>query len=64
MTAALEMRVSPRKQAEAGQPNIELEERIRSRAYQLYEQRGRGDGHDLEDWFEAEAELTVKSVAA
>jgi DUF2934 family protein len=23
-------------------------------AYGLYEQRGRKDGHDLEDWFEAE----------
>lgn len=34
------------------------EERIRERAYELYEARGRGDGHDLEDWLEAEAEIT------
>ena len=26
-------------------------------AYQLYEQRGRVDGHDREDWFEAENRL-------
>ena len=24
-------------------------------AYELYEQRGREDGHDLEDWLKAEA---------
>ena len=36
----------------------ELEERIRVRAYQLYEQRGKRDDHALDDWFQAEAELT------
>lgn len=30
---------------------------IASRAYELYEARGREDGRDLEDWFRAEAEL-------
>lgn len=34
-----------------------LEERIRVRAYELYEQRGRRDGHALDDWLQAEAEL-------
>ena len=33
---------------------------IRERAYQLYEQRGRADGHALEDWLTAEAELQSK----
>ena len=33
------------------------EELIRDRAYQLYERRGREDGHDLEDWLEAETEI-------
>lgn len=43
----------------------ELERRIRVRAYELYEQRGRGDGHALDDWLEAEAELTEqKSLRA
>ncbi|MGO8796773.1 MAG: DUF2934 domain-containing protein [Candidatus Sulfotelmatobacter sp.] len=32
-------------------------EHIRQRAYQLYEQRGRTDGFDLDDWFRAEAEV-------
>ena len=44
-----------------------LEEEIRHRAYQLYEERGREDGHDLDDWLSAEAEITgtrVKVIAA
>lgn len=44
-----------------------LEGRIRLRAYQLYEQRGRRDGHALDDWLEAEAELSgceVRRAAA
>jgi hypothetical protein len=35
-----------------------LEERIRVRAYELYEKRGKRDGHALLDWLQAEAELT------
>jgi len=34
-----------------------LEDRIRARAYQLYEERGRLEGHALEDWLKAETEL-------
>ena len=30
---------------------------IARRAYELYEQRGRGHGHDYEDWLLAEREL-------
>lgn len=37
------------------------EEQIRDRAYELYEARGRGDGHDMEDWLEAEAEITGRT---
>ena len=33
------------------------EEKIRVRAYELYEQRGRIDGHALDDWLQAEAEI-------
>ncbi len=33
-------------------------EQIRLRAYELYIGRGRTDGQDLEDWFQAEKELT------
>jgi hypothetical protein len=38
----------------------EKEERIRLRAYELYEKRGRRDGHALDDWLQAEAELTER----
>ena len=40
------------------------EEQIRRRAYELYEARGRGNGHDLDDWFEAEAEITGRTERA
>ena len=40
------------------------EEQIRRRAYELYEARGRGDGHDMEDWLEAEAEITRRTERA
>jgi Protein of unknown function (DUF2934) len=30
---------------------------IRVRAYELFEQRGREPGHDLDDWLQAEAEI-------
>jgi len=36
---------------------IELLDRVRRRAYELYEQGGKVDGHDLEHWLQAEAEL-------
>lgn len=32
-------------------------ERIAHRAYELYEQRGRRDGSDAEDWLQAEREV-------
>jgi len=39
------------------QAAVDLQEQIRRRAYELYEQRGREDGHECEDWLQAEAEL-------
>jgi hypothetical protein len=36
----------------------DLREQIRRRAHQLYEQRGRDEGHELHDWLQAESELT------
>jgi Protein of unknown function (DUF2934) len=42
----------------------ELQDQIRARAYQLYEQRERDDGHDLDDWLQAEAELSQVQKAA
>jgi hypothetical protein len=37
--------------------SLKLHAQIRQRAYELYGQRGREHGHDLDDWLEAEAEL-------
>jgi hypothetical protein len=34
-----------------------IQERIRLRAYQLYEARGAAPGHEVEDWTAAEKEL-------
>jgi uncharacterized protein len=33
------------------------QEQVRCRAYEIYEQRGREDGHDLEDWLQAESNI-------
>jgi len=36
---------------------IPIEQQIQQRAYELYEQRGRIEGHDLDDWLQAEYEI-------
>ena len=41
---------------------LQLEYQVRQRAYELYEARGREDGHELEDWLRAEEELTGKRI--
>jgi hypothetical protein len=33
------------------------EEVVRLRAYEIYEQRGRRDGHDLDDWLQAQSQV-------
>jgi hypothetical protein len=37
------------------------EEAIAKRAYELYLQRGSVSGHELDDWLEAEAELSSEA---
>lgn len=37
--------------------SAEDQTRVAEIAYALYEQRGRTDGHDLEDWFNAERKI-------
>ena len=37
-------------------------ERIRRRAYEIYEQRGRQDGLEVEDWLRAEQEVSSERV--
>lgn len=39
-----------------------VEERIRVRAYELFESRGRQHGADESDWFTAEAEVRTRTA--
>jgi Protein of unknown function (DUF2934) len=49
------------KSANAGTPNFQhpadIQDRIRRRAFDLFQQRGGHHGFDVEDWFKAEAEI-------
>jgi hypothetical protein len=45
----------------------EVENEIRCRAFEIYEERGQEDGHDLDDWLRAEDEIIrnkARSIAA
>lgn len=44
--------------------STQLEEEIRRRAFQHYQARGCTGGHELDDWLQAEAEITHKRKAA
>jgi hypothetical protein len=58
------MNVNPTKKSPAtvtSEPQ-ELEHEIRLRAQELYEARGRVDGHEVNDWLRAEEEITSKKV--
>jgi uncharacterized protein HemX len=48
--------------AETRHLSADVEERVRERAYALYEQRGSVDGYDLEDWLRAEADVLVEAA--
>jgi hypothetical protein len=37
---------------------------VQTRAYQLYQLRGRVDGHAEQDWFQAETDLRARSKQA
>ena len=56
-----------RTRTEVTKSTPDLQEQIRRRAYGLYERRGRDEGHELDDWLQAESEVTqqkAKTVAA
>jgi hypothetical protein len=36
----------------------DVKEQIRLRAFELFKQRGKQEGYDLEDWLQAEEEIT------
>jgi hypothetical protein len=54
----------PAAQAQERSGGPSREELIRRRAFDLYERHGRVDGHALDDWLEAEAEVTHLVVDA
>ena len=39
---------------------LELDNQIRLRAYELYEARGKKHGHELDDWLRAKEEIRQK----
>jgi hypothetical protein len=41
----------------AGYTHVELQARVRLRAYEIYQERDRVDGYALDDWAQAEAEI-------
>jgi hypothetical protein len=41
----------------------EIQDQIRRRAYELYEQRGSNDGQEVSDWLQAESEVAQKKAA-
>ncbi len=41
-----------------------LERKVRLRARQLYEERGRVEGREVEDWVKAESEILQSSILA
>jgi len=48
--------------ARIAEPEVDTHEEISRRAYELYVERGRENGHDLEDWLQAETEVTAKKT--
>jgi hypothetical protein len=55
---------TPIKSAIQTEPAADSLERIRSRAYELFEQRGKHEGHEVEDWLQAEAEVNRERTKA
>jgi len=41
-----------------------VERKVRSRAQQIYENRGQAEGQELQDWYQAETEVLGNSILA
>ncbi len=50
-------RIEPERPNRLSHIPINQQEQIRLRAFEIYQQRGGGDGHELEDWLQAESEV-------
>lgn len=60
ITPAQQAPVTAAMAAPAGPPEPRVDA-IRQAAYVLYEARGGADGHELEDWLKAEAEVDAQA---
>ena len=58
----MSMDVTKKPPATATSEPQEHEQQIRLRAHELYEERGRDDGHELDDWLRAEEEIAAKKI--
>ena len=47
---------------QVGSDNGDVQQRIAVRAYELYRERGCCDGHDLDDWLEAERAILISET--
>ena len=59
-TAPAPKAATPKKEAATATVNtraVDIQEEIRTRAYHIYEQRGREHGYDFDDWLLAESEV-------
>ena len=54
---AIEPTSQPKQERSMNGNTDTVQDQIRMRAYELYEARGYVDGHDVEDWYQAEEEL-------
>jgi hypothetical protein len=59
-TAARKTEVSRPEAAKPSDAGATMEEQIRRRAYELFEERGREPGFEAEDWRRAEAEVRTQ----
>jgi hypothetical protein len=58
---ALTMKETPRPSSVPTEKN--LEDQIRRRAYEFYQARGHEDGHALDDWLQAEIDVTGNATS-
>jgi hypothetical protein len=56
-TLAMESVSQPQQQSSSNREVEDLQERIKLRAYELYEARGCAHGHHDEDWADAERQI-------
>jgi hypothetical protein len=53
-----------KKQTAKNETDPNREQEIRRRAYILYEERGHEDGHDIDEWLRAEADINAAAQKA